>query len=65
MAWNVYDNLLSFGMQVSILTNDEQPIKTRYVDVRSNQQIMRLDENDKVSEFDGNLPDKKYDTYHL
>ena len=61
MAWNVYDNLLSFGMQVSILTNDEQPIKTRYVDVRSNQQIMRLDENDKVSEFDGNLPDKKYD----
>lgn len=61
MAWNVYDNLLSFGMQVNILTNEEQPIKTRYVDVRSNQQILRLDENDEVSAFDGNLPVKKYD----
>ena len=46
MAWNVYDNLLSFGMKVSIITNDEQPVKTRFVDLKSNQQIMRLDEKD-------------------
>lgn len=61
MAWNVYDNLLSFGMNVSIITNDEQPIKTRFVDLKSNQQIMRLDENDEVNEFNSTLPEKSYD----
>lgn len=61
MAWNVYDNLLSFGMKVSIITNDEQPVKTRFVDLKSNQQIMRLDEKDEVSEFNYVLPERSYD----
>ena len=61
MAWNVYDNLLSFGMRVSIITNDEQPVKTRFVDLKSNQQIMRLDERDEVSEFNYVLPERSYD----
>lgn len=62
MAWNVRENLLSFGIDVYMLTNHDRPIKTRYVDEKSNQQIMRLDENDHVDEFNYDLPDQsEYD----
>ena len=57
MAWNVRNNLLSFGCNVYIMTNELKPIKTRYVDKRSNQQLMRLDENDEVADFGWELPD--------
>ena len=43
MAANVCANLKSLGINVNFLTNREQIIKTRYVDERSNQQVMRLD----------------------
>ena len=43
MAANVYENLKSLGINVNFLTNKEEIKKTRYVDQRSNQQIMRLD----------------------
>lgn len=62
MAWNVRVNLLAFGIEVYMLTNHNHPIKTRYVDEKSNHQIMRLDENDQVDEFDYDLPDQtEYD----
>ena len=62
MAWNVRENLISFGIEVYMLTNYNRPIKTRYVDEKSNQQIMRLDENDRVDEFNYDLPDQsQYD----
>lgn len=51
MAWNVRENLMSFGIDVYMMTNHDRPTKTRYVDEKSNQQIMRLDENDVVDSF--------------
>ena len=57
MAQNVRNNLMSFGCDVYIMSSELKPIKTRYVDVRSNQQIMRLDENDQVDSFKWELPD--------
>ncbi len=57
MAQNVRNNLMSFGCDVYIMTNELKPIKTRYVDARSNQQLMRLDENDQVDSFKWELPD--------
>jgi D-glycero-beta-D-manno-heptose-7-phosphate kinase len=51
MAWNVRENLMSFDINVYLMTNHDHPIKTRYVDEKSNQQIMRLDENDVVDVF--------------
>ena len=60
MAWNVRNNLLSFGCDVYIMTNELKPIKTRYVDKRSNQQLMRLDENDEVADFGWELPVNDY-----
>jgi D-beta-D-heptose 7-phosphate kinase/D-beta-D-heptose 1-phosphate adenosyltransferase len=43
MAWNVRENLMSFGLSVYILTNKEQITKTRYIDEKSNQHILRVD----------------------
>lgn len=60
MAWNVRDNLQAFGIEVYMLTNTNHPIKTRYVDEKSNQQIMRLDENDSVDEFSYDFPDQSH-----
>ena len=49
MAWNVYNNLLAFNLDVYMLTNDEKILKTRYIDEKSNQQILRVDEEPKVT----------------
>tara|TARA_B100001094_G_scaffold211602_1_gene205551 strand:+ start:1035 stop:1820 length:786 start_codon:yes stop_codon:yes gene_type:complete len=48
MAANVNENLKSLGINVNFLTNKENITKTRYVDERSNQQIMRLDTESEV-----------------
>ena len=44
MAMNVRKNLMSFGMKVYVLTNEERITKTRYIDERSNQHILRVDD---------------------
>lgn len=48
MAANVNENLKSLGINVNFLTNRETITKTRYIDGRSNQQIMRLDTEPEV-----------------
>jgi D-beta-D-heptose 7-phosphate kinase/D-beta-D-heptose 1-phosphate adenosyltransferase len=52
MAGNVVNNLKSIGVEVFLITNDEVIIKTRYVDERTNQILIRIDENDKISRID-------------
>jgi bifunctional ADP-heptose synthase (sugar kinase/adenylyltransferase) len=50
MAGNVYNNLKSLGVEtVDFIYNNEQITKTRYIDEKSNQMIIRVDENDKVN----------------
>jgi len=46
MAYNVVENLKSLNLEVDLITNPEQIIKTRYVDNRSGQMVVRIDEND-------------------
>lgn len=48
MAFNVKDNLKNLGVDVSIRTGGTPCIKTRYIDKRSNQQVLRVD-NDFIS----------------
>ena len=44
MASNVLQNLESFGCEVDFITNDPEELrKTRFVDARSKQQLLRLD----------------------
>lgn len=63
MAGNVEENLKSLGAEVDLFCNHETIIKKRIVEQKSNQLIVRIDENDKVSNsFDVNKIDfSKYD----
>jgi D-beta-D-heptose 7-phosphate kinase/D-beta-D-heptose 1-phosphate adenosyltransferase len=46
MALNVVSNLISLDAEVQYITNKELIEKKRYVDKRSNQLVLRVDEND-------------------
>lgn len=48
MAYNVYENLIALGVECDIITNDEKPIKIRYIDEISNHMIIRVDRSDKI-----------------
>ena len=61
MAWNVRENLLSFGIEVCILTNEEPITKTRYIDERSNQHILRLDDEPILKPMEYELPKEDFD----
>ena len=54
MAWNVFNNLNAFDVEVDMVTNEETITKTRYIDKKSNQQIIRVDEQPEIEalEFD-------------
>ena len=60
MAGNVANNLSSLGVDCDLATNTSKITKTRFIDSKSNQMLLRLDEND-------NLPiDDNYDRFqHL
>lgn len=62
MAWNVKNNLESFGTEIYLLTQKEKITKTRYIDSKSNQQILRVDTEPELTQFDYELPDQnEYD----
>lgn len=49
MAGNVYLNLQAFNLEVTFLTNNEQITKTRFIEEKSNQQMLRVDNESRVS----------------
>ena len=53
MSKNVFNNLASLNPSVeySLCTNANKITKTRYVDYKTNQMIVRVDENDKADKF--------------
>jgi bifunctional ADP-heptose synthase (sugar kinase/adenylyltransferase) len=55
MAGNVEENIKSIGGNTILLSNYESVLKHRLVDKRSNQILLRIDENDKVSRIDREL----------
>ena len=61
MAWNVRENLMSFGIEVYVATHKETIIKTRYIDEKYNQQILRVDTEPDIKEIDYQLPEGEYD----
>ena len=61
MAWNVYNNLLAFDTEVYLLTNQEKITKTRYIDEKSNQHILRVDDESPLEPMDYELPEDEYD----
>jgi D-glycero-beta-D-manno-heptose-7-phosphate kinase len=55
MAGNVITNLQALGVATITLHNSENVVKTRYVDDRSGQILLRVDENDKVQRIKPNV----------
>ena len=48
MAGNVVENLRALGVRkTELITNTEQIVKTRYVETKSNQMLLRVDGNEK------------------
>ena len=48
MAGNVCLNLQAFGLDITFLTNSEKITKTRFIDDRTNKQILCVDNEEKV-----------------
>ena len=65
MAWNVYNNLLAFDTEVYLLTNQEKITKTRYIDEKSNQQILRLDVEEEVKQLDYEMKEETYNALRV
>ena len=63
MAANVKDNLEAFGLVVDFITNEEEITKTRYIDERSGQHLLRVDHDVALRPWDGKtlLPLETYD----
>ena len=61
MAMNVFNNLKAFGVSINMITNEEKIIKTRFIDEKSNQQILRSDEEPKIKPFPYKMPENRYD----
>ena len=49
MAGNVHENLKSLGINVNFVTNKEKIVKTRYIDEKTNQQIVRVDDEPELT----------------
>jgi D-beta-D-heptose 7-phosphate kinase/D-beta-D-heptose 1-phosphate adenosyltransferase len=56
MASNVNLNLINLGMYPYFVHNKEEIVKTRFIDQRSGQHIMRLDIEPEVAPWDQQLP---------
>lgn len=53
MAANVYENIKSLGVDVDLITNDVMVTKTRYVEEKTNHQIIRIDsENTRLKRIE-------------
>lgn len=63
MASNVYENLKALGADVHIHTNFKE-IKNRYIDIKSKQQLLRVDEKNDKGGFTGIMYDLiNYESY--
>ena len=56
MAANVNLNLTNLGIDTDFVTNTEQIIKTRYIDKRSGQHLLRVDNERDIIPWSGRTP---------
>ena len=63
MAANVYENIESLGIDVDLVTNGEPITKTRYVEEKTNHQIIRVDSDANKSQRVEGLEHIPYSDY--
>lgn len=56
MSSNVKQNLINLGIDPDFVTNDQEIRKTRYIDQRSGQHLLRVDSEDDILSWSGKLP---------
>lgn len=56
MASNVKLNFSNLGMDVDFVTNNDIITKTRYIDKKSNQHLLRVDDEPKIVPWSGRTP---------
>jgi D-beta-D-heptose 7-phosphate kinase/D-beta-D-heptose 1-phosphate adenosyltransferase len=56
MASNVEENLKKLGINADFIHNKEKIIKTRYLDKRSGQHLLRVDSEPDITSWDETLP---------
>ena len=56
MSANVKQNLLQLGADPDFITNDQEIRKTRYIDQRSGQHLLRVDDEPKIVPWSGHTP---------
>ncbi len=61
MALNVQQNLFAFDIEVTLITQEELIVKRRFIDERYNQQILRVDVEDRIEPFKGDMPNEYFD----
>ena len=57
MASNVANNLTALGCNVDLVTNKDKGLKTRYIDNKSGQHLLRMDEEAWIEPWDNKLPE--------
>ena len=60
MAANVNLNLINLNISADFVTNTDPITKTRFIDERSGQHLLRVDDEPKVTDWDGNAPRPLY-----
>jgi len=60
MAWNVRNNLQAFGLDITTITQEENILKTRFIDERYSQQILRVDTEAEIKPLGYDLPQEKF-----
>jgi len=56
MSANVKENLINLGMDPDFITNDQEIKKTRYIDQRSGQHLLRVDDEPKIVPWTSHTP---------
>jgi D-beta-D-heptose 7-phosphate kinase/D-beta-D-heptose 1-phosphate adenosyltransferase len=67
MAGNVKSNLESFGINIDFFTNKKQIKKHRFIDIKTNAHLLRVDEGEikKLRSFAADIDKKSYDAVVL
>ena len=61
MAANVSHNFRNLGIEVDFATNAAPILKHRYIDKKSGQHLLRVDDEGDVVAWSGRIPNEKYD----
>ena len=64
MAANVYDNLTNLNCWIAFITNREDITKTRYIDQRSGQHLLRVDDEPTIEPWDEYIGQYPWETYN-